>query len=191
MQIQILSQVINSSIGCYGNWETIEENVCFLVHAKIFCAKRKYTSLYIMLKLKCQGVQLWPYFLCMMQVDREKPVIARNCNFRHIFFNFWVKLLKLGVSKQNLSIIVALYSFQQTIWYIDTKNWSYNKNILLSLRGRHIRKSDFEKNAFKSQPNLEYVNSRRYGVEIWTLIGNFVSSSKLYLIISISCHINI
>jgi len=118
--------------------------------------------------------------LCMMQADREKPVIARNCNFRHICFNFWVQLLRLGVSKQNLSIIVALYSFQQTIWYIDTKNWSYNKNILLSLRGRHIRKSDFEKNAFKSQPNLEYVNSRRYGVEIWKLIGNFVSSSKLY-----------
>ena len=64
---------------------TFTTNVCFLVHAKIFCAKRKYTSLYIMLKLKCQGVQLWPYLLCIMQVNREKPVIARNFNF-HLFY---------------------------------------------------------------------------------------------------------
>ena len=149
-QIQILSQVINSSISCYGNWRTMEENMCFLVHANFFYTERKHASLYIMWKLKCQGVQLWSYFSCMMQVDWEKSTIAKSCNFCHICFNFGVQLLKAGVSNHNLSNIVALCSFQQTIWYIDTKNWSYNKKILHSLRRGHIRKSTFEKNAFKS-----------------------------------------
>ena len=62
-------------------------------------------------------MQQWSYFLCIMQVAKEKSINASNCNFHHICFNFGVKLLTLGISKQTLYIIVALCSFQQAIQY--------------------------------------------------------------------------
>ena len=86
--------------------------MCFLVHVKFFWAKRKYTSIY---HVEAKVLRSAAMALCMMQADRKKSAIAGNCNFRHICFNFGVQLLKLGVSKQNLSIIVALSGFQKII----------------------------------------------------------------------------